>query len=82
MSNKNRKQFEDLYEQSYPMVLQMCLGYVKGDRDQAEDLTQEVFINIWNALEIIQRFLFLQNLDIQNYCEFMFAISAERKEEK
>ncbi len=32
------------------MVLQMCTGFVKGDVEQAKDLTQEVFINTWNAL--------------------------------
>lgn len=33
------------------MVLQMCLGYMKGDRELAKDIAQEVFINIWNALD-------------------------------
>ncbi len=28
----------------------MCLGYVQGDTAQAQDLAQEVFINVWNAL--------------------------------
>ena len=32
------------------MVLQMCLGFMKGDRELAKDLAQEVFINVWNAL--------------------------------
>nr|WP_280931066.1 RNA polymerase sigma factor [Aquimarina sp. 2201CG14-23] len=39
-----------IYKKCYPMVLQMCLGYMKGDVDLANDLTQEVFINIWNAM--------------------------------
>ncbi|MBQ4822113.1 RNA polymerase sigma factor [Aquimarina sp. MMG016] len=51
MTKKNQQQFEQLYQQCFAMVLQMCLGYVKGDHDQANDLSQEVFINIWNALE-------------------------------
>ncbi|WP_224996773.1 RNA polymerase sigma factor [Cesiribacter sp. SM1] len=42
--------FESLHRQYQPAVLQMCLGFMKGDRDLAKDLTQEVFINIWNAL--------------------------------
>lgn len=42
--------FESLYSQYYTMVLQICLGYMKGDTDVAKDLAQEVFINIWNAL--------------------------------
>ena len=32
------------------MVLQLCLGYTKGNRDLAEDLGQETFIHIWKAL--------------------------------
>lgn len=32
------------------MVYQMCLGFVKGRRDEADDLVQEVFINVWRAL--------------------------------
>ncbi|WP_298313174.1 sigma-70 family RNA polymerase sigma factor [uncultured Aquimarina sp.] len=51
MSKKNQQLFETIYKQCYPMVLQMCLGYMKGDADLANDLSQEVFINIWNAME-------------------------------
>ncbi len=29
----------------------MCLGFVNGDDDVAKDLTQEVFITIWNKLD-------------------------------
>jgi RNA polymerase sigma-70 factor (ECF subfamily) len=32
------------------MVFQLCLGFLKGDKDQAKDLTQEVFIQVWNNL--------------------------------
>lgn len=32
------------------MVLQVCRGYLSGDNAQAADLSQEIFINIWNAL--------------------------------
>lgn len=42
--------FDVIYPQFHPMVKQMCLGYMKGDEDLANDLTQEVFINVWNAL--------------------------------
>ena len=51
MSKKNQQLFEIVYQQCYPMVLQMCLGFMKGDVDLANDLSQEVFINIWNAFE-------------------------------
>ncbi len=51
MSKNNQQLFEKIYKQCYPMVLQMCLGYMKGDKDLANDLAQEVFINIWNAMD-------------------------------
>lgn len=43
--------FEGLHERYYKMVKQLCLGYMKGDTYAAEDIAQEVFINIWNGLE-------------------------------
>lgn len=43
-------QFEQLYQAHYRMVLQLCLGLLKGDSNQAKDLTQEVFIQVWNNL--------------------------------
>ena len=42
--------FESLHLQYHPMVLQMCLGFVKGDVALSHDLAQEVFINVWAAL--------------------------------
>lgn len=32
------------------MVLQLCLGFFEGDEEQAKDLAQEVFIQVWNNL--------------------------------
>lgn len=46
----NKKTFETIYSQHHSMVLQMCLGYTKGDRDTANDLSQEVFISVWKNL--------------------------------
>jgi RNA polymerase sigma factor (sigma-70 family) len=43
--------FKQLHEQYHSMVMQLCLGYMKGDSNAAQDITQEVFINIWNALD-------------------------------
>lgn len=51
MSKKNQLLFEDIYQQCFPMVLQMCLGFMKGDKDLANDLSQEVFINIWKSVD-------------------------------
>lgn len=50
MSDKHRSLFESLYMQYNPMVRHMSMGFMKGDKELANDLTQEVFINIWNAI--------------------------------
>ena len=43
--------FKSLHQQYFAMVKQICLGYMKGDGYAAQDITQEVFINVWNALD-------------------------------
>lgn len=43
--------FYQIYDDNYHKVSSLCLGYVKGDRDAAKDLTQEVFIKIWENLK-------------------------------
>ncbi|WP_452229345.1 MULTISPECIES: RNA polymerase sigma factor [unclassified Lacinutrix] len=48
--NKNEN-FETIYREQHPMVLQMCLGFVKGDKDAANDLSQEIFISVWSNLD-------------------------------
>jgi RNA polymerase sigma-70 factor (ECF subfamily) len=48
--NDLRSVFETLHTSYHPMVLQMCTGFVKGDKELAADLSQDVFINVWNAL--------------------------------
>lgn len=48
--NTDKSLFDSLHQQFQPMVFQMCLGFVKGDEDSAKDLSQDIFINIWNAL--------------------------------
>ena len=42
--------FQTLYVQHQRMVLTLCRGFMKGDLELANDLTQDVFINVWNAL--------------------------------
>ncbi len=51
MSKKNQALFESLYTQYHAMVLHLCVGFMQGDRALAHDLSQEVFINVWNALD-------------------------------
>ena len=50
MSEQFRSLIEDLHRQYYPMVYNICLGFLKGDSEPAKDLSQEVFINAWNGL--------------------------------
>ncbi|WP_290795709.1 RNA polymerase sigma factor [Flavihumibacter sp. UBA7668] len=47
----NQKQvFTELYESYSPGILKLCMGYT-GDRNQAEDLLQEVFFSVWNNMQ-------------------------------
>ncbi|WP_425390446.1 RNA polymerase sigma factor [Ekhidna sp.] len=51
MSTPNPSDFQSIFDKYQSMVSQMCLGFVCGDQDIAKDLTQEVFISTWNAME-------------------------------
>ena len=51
MTSQSKSLFETIYRDHRSMVYQMCLGFMKGDSDMASDLSQEVFINVWNALD-------------------------------
>lgn len=42
--------FQSLHREHYSMVLTLCRGFMKGDSEVADDLAQDVFINVWNAL--------------------------------
>lgn len=48
--SKDKTLFKTLHTDYSGMVFQLCLGYMKGDPALAQDLSQEVFINIWSAL--------------------------------
>jgi RNA polymerase sigma-70 factor (ECF subfamily) len=51
MRKSKNEPFETIYRQHHAMVLQMCLGFVKGDKDTANDLSQEIFISVWSHLD-------------------------------
>ena len=55
MNTAIRKEFESLHKEYLPMVYNLCKGFVKGDNDLASDLSQEVFINVWNGLPKFKR---------------------------
>ena len=48
---RSKNHFKELYEANYPKVMRLCLGYVKGDEMLAKDLTQEVFMKVWEHME-------------------------------
>lgn len=50
MEQPQRQSFEPIYREHRRMVAQMCLGFAQGELGLAEDLTQEVFINVWKGL--------------------------------
>lgn len=43
--------FNQIYAAHNKMVMQLCLGFVNGDRSRAKDISQEVFISTWNSLD-------------------------------
>jgi len=47
---KNEELFHRVYRENYPKVISLCLGFVSGDRDKANDLAQETFIRVWENL--------------------------------
>ena len=49
--NTPKKAFEIIYQENYPKVLRVCKGYHNGDEMIAKDVTQEVFIKVWQKLD-------------------------------
>lgn len=47
---EHQTRFETIYENNYQKVIRVCMGYVNGDEVLAKDLTQEVFIKVWQNL--------------------------------
>lgn len=41
-------EFTTTYNNLYPKVYRLCLGYVTGDESAAQDLCQQTFIKVWN----------------------------------
>ena len=42
-------EFEEIYQKYSPKIFRVCMGYLY-DREQAQDLTQETFIAVWQNL--------------------------------
>jgi len=45
------KMFNALYKDNYSTVYRLCLSYVSGNKEIADDLAQEVFVKIWQKLD-------------------------------
>lgn len=49
--NNSKIIFEPIYKENYQKVLRLCKGYLNGDEIVAKDVTQEVFIKVWQKLD-------------------------------
>ena len=47
--------FERVYAENYEKVIRLCLGYFKGDEEIAQDISQEIFIKVWQELSTFRR---------------------------
>jgi RNA polymerase sigma factor (sigma-70 family) len=43
--------FNEIFNQHYAKVFRLCKGYMNGNEEQASDITQDVFIKVWEHLE-------------------------------
>lgn len=46
----NEIYFQKIFKENYSNVMGLCFGYVSGNEDLAKDLTQEVFLKVWQNL--------------------------------
>lgn len=66
MSEDIQKLFKEIYDKESDAIFRFCLMRV-SDRDQALDITQEVFMRLWNNL--------IEKKKITNYRAFIFTIT-------
>jgi len=46
-----KEKFKAIYKSTYPKVMRLCLGYVEGDKNQAQEIAQDVFIKVWQNFD-------------------------------
>ena len=51
MASDRTRRFEQLYAEYAGMVRQLCLGYSQGHAAAADDISQEVFVQVWRYLD-------------------------------
>lgn len=47
--------FGEVYQANYQKVFRICMGYVSGNEEVAKDLTQDVFIKVWDCLDSFRK---------------------------
>lgn len=47
----SKQEFKSIYNNNHNKVYRLCMGYVTGDSALAEDLTQEVFVKVWEKMD-------------------------------
>lgn len=67
MKEEIEKKFKDIYEKESDPIFRFCLTRV-SDREQALDITQEVFMRLWKNLQEGKN-------NIQNHRAFLFTIA-------
>jgi RNA polymerase sigma factor (sigma-70 family) len=45
------EQFSIIYKHHFNKVFRLCNGYFNGDEDLAKDVTQDIFIKVWQHLK-------------------------------
>lgn len=48
------QEFNTIFNEFHPKVFRLCLGYFSGDTQQADDISQEVFIKLWEKQSTIK----------------------------
>ncbi len=49
-TRQKEKLFHEIYDKYKPAIHRICFGYIY-EKEQADDLFQEIMLNIWNSLE-------------------------------
>ena len=79
LSNGCVKEFDALYLSFYPKVKSFLNGMI-GNRDDAEDVAQEVFINLWNGRKSLANVLNLNAYVYQSVKHELFTFLRKKRE--
>lgn len=47
--------FRNIFDQHYEKVFRICKGFFLQEETKAEDLTQEIFVRVWNGLDAFRK---------------------------